>query len=84
MIFAVGIILGVIAVAVIGYPFLHKGAGVSSVDASFEDEIERQIQQLRKVREEKPEIGGRTLCPKCGAQCDPKDSFCRNCGASLI
>ncbi|MFO8102054.1 MAG: zinc ribbon domain-containing protein [Dehalococcoidia bacterium] len=77
MIFAVGIILGVIAVAVAGYPFLSRRANGSSSGSSVEDEIERQVQQLRQNRQGKSQI----VCPQCGSECDPKDGFCRNCGA---
>ena len=48
MIAAIGIILGVIAVVIIGYPFLKKGPNDSSADAGLEDEIERQIIELRQ------------------------------------
>jgi len=83
MIFAVGIILGVIAVFVLGYPFLNKGAGGPSVDAGLEDEIESRIRELRQAREGKSQAESKTLCPECGMECDPRDKFCRNCGARL-
>ncbi|GEM_PF-3506617 len=50
MIVAIGIILGVIAAVIIGYPFL-KGTNGPSADAGLEDEIERQIRELRQDSE---------------------------------
>jgi len=44
-------------------------------DANIEEEIEKQVQDLRQ--------GAGQLCPQCGARCQEVDRFCSHCGASL-
>ncbi len=51
------------------------------------DEIEQQVQKLRKNRSKTGARAGkpaeRKFCPQCGSQVGDKDKFCAGCGASL-
>jgi hypothetical protein len=44
-------------------------------DADIEEEIEKQVQDLRQ--------GAGRLCPQCGTKYQEGDRFCSHCGASL-
>lgn len=51
------------------------------------DEIEQQVQKLRKSKGKTGVLAGkpaeRKFCPQCGSQVGEKDKFCASCGASL-
>ncbi len=44
-----------------------------------EDEIERQVQELRQAATQAKVL----FCPQCGARCQEGDRFCSQCGTSL-
>jgi hypothetical protein len=83
MIIPIGIILGLIAVILIGYPLFKPGAKDFPGDEAPEDEIERQIREMRQGSSEASEGVVKSTCANCGAQYNPGDKFCSECGASL-
>ncbi len=78
-----GIILGLVAVLIIGYPFLRARSRRVSGDDVLGEEIERQIQELRGGRGESLESRAERFCPNCGARCGSGDKFCSGCGTNL-
>ncbi len=44
--------------------------------SKVEDEIERQVLELRQAKG--------LFCPQCGARCHEGDRFCSQCGTSLV
>ncbi len=52
-----------------------RGIDDSKGSTEVEDEIERQVLELRR--------GKGQFCPQCGARCQDGDRFCSHCGASL-
>ena len=51
-----------------------KGAGDGHVDGAGEDPLEREIAARKHAMADHG-------CPGCGAVSDPRDRFCRRCGA---
>jgi ribosomal protein L40E len=83
MITPIGIILGLVAVILIGYPLFKPRAKDFPGDEALEDEIERQIRELRQGCSEASEGVVKSICASCGARYNPGDKFCSECGASL-
>lgn len=83
MITLIGIILGLVAVILIGYPLFKPRAKDFPGDEALEDEIERQIRGLRQGCSEASESVVKSTCARCGARYNPGDKSCSECGASL-
>jgi hypothetical protein len=84
MITLIGIILGLAAVILIGYPlFKPRAKDFPGDEALLEDEIERQIRELRQGCSEASESVVKSTCASCGARYNPGDKNCSECGASL-
>ena len=51
------------------------------------DEIEKQVQQLRKSRSGKTpgqtKAAAKQFCTQCGTEVNQEDKFCSNCGVKL-
>lgn len=60
-----------------------------AVDAAVEEEIEREVSQLRSRKKAAPGRAApgratiRRACGSCAAAVDPGDAFCSKCGAAL-
>lgn len=78
-----GIILWLIAVILIVYPFFKPEARDIPGDGVLEEEVERRVQELRRSRSGVPEEDMELVCPNCGERCDFGGEFCSECGASL-
>ena len=78
-----GIILWLIAVILIVYPFFKPGARDIPGDGVLEEEVERLVQELRRSRSGVPEEDMELVCPNCGERCDFGGKCCSECGASL-
>jgi len=48
-----------------------------------DDDIEKQISELRQFKEKEAEKTIVTICPKCNTEYKPGDQFCSVCGARL-
>ncbi|MFC2014764.1 hypothetical protein ACFLUP_02090 [Chloroflexota bacterium] len=63
-----------------------KDADSLEHDTEIGEEIEKQVQALRKDKNNESKIGGTPesiFCTKCGSRSQATDRFCASCGASL-
>ena len=79
----IGIILGLVALIIIGYPFFKTKPGDRGEDKAQEEAIEGRIREMRQKRDGAAETVEESLCPYCGARCSPENKFCSECGANL-
>ena len=55
--------------------FILKDIDNVKKGTKVEEEIERQVRELRQSKSQ--------FCPQCGVQCQEDDRFCSRCGTSL-
>ena len=57
---------------------------VAVTNEEQDDELERQIREVRQTRSKAPLKSTGETCPKCGAKHKPNDKFCPSCGTRLV